>query len=91
MFASVAGHVRAAAVLLDAHLALGTILGVDEQVVARLRVVLALDVPLAYDLTRVGRMVGHEAREAVLCATLGAQYAPRRRLALRPHDPIAAL
>jgi hypothetical protein len=48
VLASIAGHVRAAAVLLDAHLALGTILGVNEQVVACLRVVLALDVPAAY-------------------------------------------
>lgn len=85
MLASVARHVRAAAVLLDAHLALGTILGVHEQVVARLRVVLALDVPFVNSVARVGRVIRRLALEAVLILAPHAHDLSRRRLALRPH------
>lgn len=58
VLAPVACHVRASAILLDAHTTLGTVLGVHEQVVASLRVVLTLGQPLLDGGTRVGRMVG---------------------------------
>lgn len=50
MFASIASHMRASAVLFNAHLAFGTVLSVHEKIVSGLRIVLALDVPLTNSL-----------------------------------------
>jgi hypothetical protein len=62
---------------------------VNEQVVACLRVVLALDVPAAYGGAWVGRVVGQRAEKAVLWLTVGAEDTSSRRLALNPHDVVA--
>lgn len=57
-------HVIAAAVLLDADVTLGTVLGVGADVVGRFAVVGALCEPLADDLAIGGRVIVHPAPEA---------------------------
>lgn len=85
VFASIASHVRTAAVLFDAHLALGTVLGVHEQVVARLRVVLTLDVPLVNGLARVGRVIRQLTLETIRVLTRRAHDSTRRWFTLAPN------
>ncbi len=89
VLAAVAGHVGAAAVLLDEHATLGAVLGVDEKVVARLRVVLALAQPLLDCGTGVGRVVGQQAQEAVFGAACGAGDASRCEFGFDPDDAVA--
>lgn len=86
MFASIASHVGTSAVLFDAHLALGTVLGVHEQVVASLRVVLTLDVPLVDGLARVGRVIWQLTLETIRVLARRAQHFTRRRFTLAPND-----
>ncbi len=91
MLAPVASHMRATAVFFDANLTLGTVLSVNEQIIPRLGVVLALDVPVANGRARVRSVIGQRAQEAVLILTVGAEHTSSRRLALYPDNMVALL